>query len=80
VTLFVAVIHDRHIDPVVRVFTDPSVAVAWAEQTFNACLAHSDWLVVDDPPPEGYLWSASYEYESDHAWVEEVELDDGSDA
>jgi hypothetical protein len=79
-TLFVAVVHDRHIDPVIRVFSDLSVAIAWAEKNFKACLSHPDGLVVDDPPPEGYLWSASYEYESDHAWVEEVELDDGTDA
>jgi hypothetical protein len=35
-TLFVAVVHDRHIDPVIRVFSDPSVVIRWAEKNFKA--------------------------------------------
>jgi hypothetical protein len=78
-TLFVAVVHDRHTDPVIRVFTDQSVVIAWAERNFKACLSHPSGY-VEHGPDGTRLWSAGYEYESDHAWVEEVELDDGSDA
>jgi hypothetical protein len=78
--LFVAVVHDRHIDPVIRVFSDPYAAITWAEKNFRACLAHPEGCLQGGPPRDGVLWQAFYKFESDHAWVEEVELDDGSDA
>jgi hypothetical protein len=77
-TLYVAVVHDRHTDPVIRVFTDPSVAIAWAGRNFRACLFRPHGYYEETL--EGYFWAASYEGEEDHAWVEAVELDDGSDA
>jgi hypothetical protein len=80
-TLFVAVVHDRHTNPVIRVFTDPVVAVAWAKKNFKACLAHPEGLREDTPSGEEIVWEASYEcHDMDCAWVEAVELDDGSDA
>jgi hypothetical protein len=36
-TLFVAIINDRHRDPIIRVFSDRAIANAWAEKNFKAC-------------------------------------------
>lgn len=40
--IYVAVVNDRHIEPIIRPFTDRVRAIAWAMRTFRDHVAHPD--------------------------------------
>lgn len=75
--LYIAFCHDRHIDPVVRVFSTLEAANTYAKTFMHAHMAHSDGIVeeIDD---DG-MYCAQYQYEDDHAYVMEATLNDTSD-
>lgn len=78
--LYVAYCADRHVDPVVKVFSTPEKAVKFTRQFMYDNMAHSDGIVEEaiDRAAEGLLCRFSYKYESDHAYAFEAELDDES--
>lgn len=75
-TLYVAMICDRHTDPEPYVFTTKEAAIAYAR-------AEALGLVHEDHPedfdesemPEGWLYHATYSGEGDSVWVIEKKLD-----
>lgn len=68
---YLAVVADRHQEPVYRIFQDRDATIEWARNTFWDSMAHKDG--ISEYPVDGYEWHAVYEYESDHAYVVKVE-------
>ncbi len=74
--LYVAVVQDRHLDPIIGVFTEKEAAIDWALATFQEHVEEPG-EVVEETDLEGsdWLWHAEYGDEGDHAWVEATTLD-----
>ncbi len=78
-------VHDGHIDPFAEVFTTPEKATGWARQFYRdnypdgVCRADLDDAGVGEhePPPDDWLYHATYSLEGDAVWVVPVELDAG---
>lgn len=64
--LYVAVCNDRHIDPVVMVFTDRARAIEAASIYMREHVACPEKLQKND---SGGRWSISYEFAEDNAFV-----------
>jgi hypothetical protein len=68
-TLFVAVVNDRHIDPIIGVFSTSEAAIKWASETFRDCVAYPEEITKGDL--EGtYIWHEIYGEEGDYSLVE----------
>ncbi len=61
-TVYVAMICDRHTDPIPEVFTTEEAAVAYARAVA------ADWL-HEDTAPDGWLYYAKHPTEEDAVWV-----------
>jgi hypothetical protein len=66
-TVYVAYLHDRHIDPEIRVFADRDTAIQATRQWMNEMMAHPEQIVEERV--EGYELLLRYAGESDHAFV-----------
>ncbi len=74
--LFVAVVNDRHVDPMIGVFSTLESAIKWASETFRECVAEPEEIESCDLGD--YLFHEVYGEEGDYAWVEETILDEPS--
>lgn len=74
-TLYVCVVHDRHVDPDIRLFVDRDAALQHAREDFHEAVAYPERIEELDPD-EDYLVHLTYP-EGDSAWVEAVEVDLG---
>lgn len=72
-TLYVAYCHDRHIDPVIEVFTDREAACRFARDFMQSHMAHAEG--IKEERVAGHVLFLRYTYESDHAFVRKVKLD-----
>ncbi len=72
--IYVACCHDRHIDPVVRVFLDLGEAVIWVNDWMDAHVAAPDLLQEEQTD---FAYWLSYGDEEDHAFIAEVEMPAG---
>ena len=72
-TLYVAYCHDRHLDPVVRVFSTLATAIDYARDYMESHVAFPEDLKEGDL--DGYLFWIGYMDEEDEAWVKAVTLD-----
>ena len=76
--VYVARVNDRHADPEPYVFTTPDAAIGFARSAALA-YAHEAAYVEEGPPPEGWLYHATYSVEGDSVWVLAKALDAGDD-
>lgn len=74
--IYVAYCHDRHIDPVIRVFSNRDKAVEFAREFMDEHMARPS--LVKTETVDCYVLWLQYEPESDHAYVIETTLDDDS--
>jgi hypothetical protein len=72
--LFAAYCHNRHKDPLVRVFSTPEKATQFAWKFMLANVAHPDGIQVEEENEPGVLCLYTYKYAEDHAYAFEVEL------
>jgi hypothetical protein len=73
VSVYVAMICDRHADPEPFVFSAAEAAIAYArEQARTSARGPGDVL---ESEIEGWLYHASYSNEGDSVWVIEREID-----
>lgn len=70
--VYVAMIHDRHVDPEAYVFSTPDTAIETARR-MAAENARGNEVNVD--PVDGWLFHATYSVEGDCVWVVEKTLD-----
>lgn len=73
-TVYVAMIADRHADPEPYVFSTPEAAIAYARSQ-AAEFAHDPDDIDESHLPKGWLYHATYSVEGDSVWVIEKELD-----
>lgn len=71
IQIWIALCHDRHLDPDVEVFQEKQDAVSHARKYMNEHIAHPDRLYEEDIG--GQFW-IMYELESDYATVFEKTL------
>lgn len=72
--IYVAYCHDRHVDPVIATFTTPEAACDFAREFMQENMANPKGITEETV--EGHVLYLRYEYESDHAFVVETELDE----
>ena len=72
-SLYVAMICDRHTDPEPYLFSTAESAIAYARDTARAYARRPDDYEEQDPP-EGWLFYATYSVEGDSVWVLEKEV------
>lgn len=72
--LYVAYCNDRHVDPVIRVFSDRDKACEFARTFMADNMAHPEHVKVERV--QGYILFLRYDLESDHAYVQQVTLDE----
>ncbi len=72
--LYVAMVQDRHSDPVIRVFSTLDLAIAWTRREFAMCVKRPT-EIKEDKKPEPWLYYATYGHEGDYAGIEETTLD-----
>lgn len=68
-TVYVAMVNDRHTDPEPEVFATAEAAIAYARQEAQEGNRHPEDYAERDPPPAGWLFSATYSVEGDSVWV-----------
>ncbi len=73
-TCFVAYCEDRHIDPVVRVFTTLPTAIVWVNEWMEEHVAYPEELAEDEVGV--FVYWLNYGEESDHAFIAEAKIDD----
>lgn len=73
-TIYVALINDRHSEPGVRAFSKADKAIAFCRREVKELAFHPTEIVEREV--EGWLWYAKYSPENDYAFVTAVELDD----
>ena len=66
---FLAVLEDRHIDPVYALFTKKDDAINWCKMQIE------DEEEIEEEDGLGCIYYATYSCEGDHVHVEEIELD-----
>jgi len=72
--VYIAYCHDRHTDPVVRVFSQCDDACHFARSFMRENMAHQEG--IREHKPIGYELYLSYEYESDNAFVVQRTIDE----
>jgi len=78
VSVYVAMINDRHCDPEPYVFSTAEAAIGYARSTaMEYARSHGDFEEHISPPPGGWLYYATYSVEGDSVWVVEKEVDGG---
>ncbi len=73
--LYVAVIHDYHGDPIIRVFSTLEAAIAWARKAFQEFTIPEEIEEFHRTPEHECPWYAESCGE-DYAWVEVTTLDE----
>lgn len=73
--LFTAYCEDRHIDPVIRVFSTEAAAVAFCKAFVKEVKPKAK---LEEDALDGALYYARFSCEGDHVRVEKVTLDDAS--
>lgn len=71
--IYVAYLHDRHRDPVIRAFADREQAIDATRRWMADTVAHPSGITEESP--EGFELWLRYEYESDHAFVVAVAVE-----
>jgi hypothetical protein len=71
--VFLAFVNDRHTDPDAEAFTTAEAAITYARTTAQTFNRHPEDY-REHPPPDGWLFSATYSVEGDSVWVVEKEL------
>ena len=72
--VYVAYCHDRHTDPVVRVFSGQRQACDFVRLFMHENIAHRHGIREATAP--GYVLYLSYDYETDHAFVVQRRIDE----
>ena len=75
-TVYVAMIDDRHGDPEPFLFSSPDQAIAYARAQAMEYNHHEEGFKEHDPPPVGWLYYATYSTEGDSVWVLSKTVDD----
>ena len=77
--VYVALCEDRHIDPVIHVFTLPERAIDYCKRWTKENALHPDdieeYELTDDMRAGGWIYAATYSGEGDHVTAMEMELD-----
>lgn len=73
-TIYIAMINDRHADPEARLFSTADAAIGYARATARENASGPD-DVTEPPIPSGWLYYARYGVEGDSVWVVATELD-----
>jgi len=71
---YVAYCHDRHAEPVVRVFSGQRQACDFARLFMHENMAHPD--CIREVSALGYVLYLSYDYDIDHAFVVQRAIDE----
>ena len=73
--VYVAYCHDRHTDPVVRVFSGQRQACDFIRLFMHETMAYPEGIREAKSAP-GYVRYLSYDYEADHAFVVQRTIDE----
>ena len=74
--LYISYCNDRHIDPVINVFTDKDKAIEFTRSFMNEHMAYPDG--IEEILVKGYILNLIYNYAEDNAFVIEAILDEPS--
>ena len=70
--IYMAECHDRHIDPVVKVFDSPEAAITYAKNFVHDNARHKD--SIEEEKVDWALYYCRYSNEGDRVWVKEGKL------